>query len=100
MNKTHILAIGRNVPILQTVVRLINNNPAWQGTGAVTNAEAIAAFGSGSFKLVLLCGGISEPEEQELRLAFVAHNPAIIIVQHYGGGSGLLSAEIFQAIGV
>jgi hypothetical protein len=51
-----------------------------------------------SYKLVLLGGGIEDESEDRLCAAFKALNPEIIIVQHYGGGSGLLTAEIYQAL--
>ena len=96
--KVQILAIGRHPEILQTVVRLVNNNPDWQCTGASTDEEALAAFSSSEFRLVLLGGGIEKESEGLLCARFRQLNPAIKIVQHYGGGSGLLSAEIYQAL--
>jgi hypothetical protein len=98
MSKTQILVIGRNEPILQTVVRLINNNPGWYATGAITNQEALKVFTTQPCQLVLLGGGISPHDEALLRANFTAQNPDIIIVQHYGGGSGLLTAEIYGAL--
>lgn len=97
--KTQILAIGRHAEILQTVVRLINNNPEWNATGACTDDEAILAFSALPYKLVLLGGGIEQESEDRLCTVFKALNPEVIIVQHYGGGSGLLTAEIYQALG-
>ena len=98
MSKIEILVIGRHPEILQTVLRLINNNEAWNATGAQTDDEALAAFKATGFKLVLLGGGIEQQSEDELCTAFRAHKPDIIIVQHYGGGSGLLAAEIYEAL--
>jgi DNA-binding response OmpR family regulator len=98
MSKTLILAIGRHPEILQTVVRLVNNNPDWKCTGAISDEDALAAFATTSFKLVLLCNGISPQSEEMLCTAFREQSPAIIIVQHYGGGSGLLSGEIYEAL--
>lgn len=100
MSKTLILAIGRHPEILQTVVRLVNNNPDWDCTGVITDEDALVAFMANPYRLVLLCNGITPQSEEKLCAAFRAHDPAIIIVQHYGGGSGLLSAEIWQALGV
>jgi hypothetical protein len=97
--KTQILAIGRHAEILQTVVRLINSNPDWNATGAGTDDDAILVFSTQPFKLVLLGGGIEKESEDRLCAAFKVLKPDIIIVQHYGGGSGLLSAEIYQALG-
>ncbi|SHN23386.1 hypothetical protein [Mucilaginibacter sp. OK098] len=96
--KIQILAIGRHAEILQTVVRLVNNNPEWNATGAGTDDEAILAFSTQAYKLVLLGGGIEKESEDKLCAAFRALNPDIIIVQHYGGGSGLLTAEIYEAL--
>jgi len=98
MSKTEILVICRHEGILQTVVRLVNNNPEWHATGAVADDEAIAAFNLQPFKLVLLGSGIEKDNEEKLCAAFKALNSEIIIVEHYGGGSGLLAAEIYQAL--
>jgi len=98
MNKIQILVICRHEEILQTIVRLVNSNPDWHATGAVSDDEALAVFLTEPFKLVLLGSGIDTDSEDKLRAAFTSHNPDIIIVQHYGGGSGLLSAEIYQAL--
>jgi len=98
MSKIEILVICRHEGILQTVVRLINNNPEWHSTGAITDGEAITVFTTMYFKLVLLGSGIEKENEDKLCTTFKAHNPQIIIVEHYGGGSGLLFAEIYQAL--
>lgn len=97
-DKVKILAIGRNEDILQTVVRLINSNTAWQGVGAVTDKDAVQAFDHEVFDLILLCSGIEPESEENLRAYFTAHRPHTKIIQHYGGGSGLLSGEIYEAL--
>jgi hypothetical protein len=99
MNKTNILTIGRHPDILQTVVRLVNSNPDWECTGVMTDEDALAAFTAKTYRLVLLCNGITPESEEKLCAAFRAHKPDVIIVQHYGGGSGLLTGEIRQALG-
>jgi hypothetical protein len=98
MDKIEILIIGRHPEILQTVIRLVNNNPAWNGTGCRTDEEALSAFANKTFRLVLLGGGIEKESEDKLCDAFRSLNPQITIIQHYGGGSGLLSAEIYEAL--
>ena len=98
MSKVEILVICRHEGILQTVVRLINNNPDWHAVGIVTDDEALAAFNTAPFKLVLLGSGIEKESEDKLSAIFKEHKPEIIIVQHYGGGSGLLTAEIYEAL--
>jgi DNA-binding NarL/FixJ family response regulator len=94
----HILVIGRHPEILATVVRLVNNNPDWQATGCLTDHEAIQHFNTQPCTLILLGGGIPAESEQHLSTYFRSRNPQIKIVQHYGGGSGLLAAEIYEAL--
>ncbi|WP_158824853.1 hypothetical protein [Mucilaginibacter lacusdianchii] len=98
MNKVNILVVGRHEQILQTVVRLINNNPEWHSVGALTDKDAIQLFSHEVFDLILLSSGIEPESEQNLRAYFTDHRPSVIIVQHYGGGSGLLTAEIYEAL--
>jgi len=98
MRKLQILTIGRHPDILQTVVRLVNNNPDWECMGVQSDEEALAAFTAHPFDLVLLGGGIEEQSEEKLCNAFKTHKPGIIIIQHYGGGSGLLIAEIYEGL--
>lgn len=98
MESTQILVVGRHPEILATVVRLVNNNPDWNATGCQTDEEAILAFDQQAFALVLLGGGIEPASEEQLCAYFRNRNPKIKIVQHYGGGSGLLAAEIYEAL--
>jgi hypothetical protein len=98
MSKTEILAIGRNEEILETVIRLINKNEEWNGTGASSDEDAIEKFHHHHIDVVLLTNGITNDEELKLRKIFILQQPDVIILQHYGGGSGLLTAEIKEAL--
>ena len=95
-----ILYIGRHAEILETVVRLLNANEDWLGIGAATDEEALKLFSKYDFSLVLLGCGIEEESEPLLITAFRNLKPDIVIVQHYGGGSGLLRNEITSALAV
>lgn len=98
MKKINILYTGRHPEILETVVRLINNNENWAGYGAGSDEETIELFRKTDFDIVLLGCGISKESEASLRQFFAEHNPECKIVQHYGGGSGLLTSEILMAL--
>lgn len=98
MRKIAILVIGRVPDILETVVRLINNNPEWSAIGAETDEAATRLFDTGSFHLVLFGGGVEPESEVFLRTYFSARKPGIPMIQHYGGGSGLLSNEILEVL--
>lgn len=95
---TEILVIGRHEEIMQTLLRLINNNGQWNATIALSDEEAMRLFDSRHFHLVLLSGGIEPHAEQLLRTHFKSQDPSVIIIQHFGGGSGLLTNEIRQAL--
>jgi len=98
LQKINILYIGRHPQITETVLRLINNNADWNGLCTTSDQEAKDLFIQHDIAIVLLGNGIEKNEEQELRAFFTAHNPAAKIVQHYGGGSGLLYSEILMAL--
>jgi len=96
--KPEILVIATHPDILKTILRLLNNHDNWSGTGVATIAEAIEIFPTKDFNVVLLGAGLSEAEEQQLRTSFSALKPGIPCIAHYGGGSGLLYAEVLQAL--
>jgi DNA-binding NtrC family response regulator len=98
MKKINILVICNHEKILQTILRLINNNEKWEAVGANADEKAIELFHQHSFDLVLLGSGINEEAENKLRKIFTHLNPDIKIIQHFGGGSGLLSNEIEAAL--
>lgn len=96
--KSNILVVGRHPEILQTLLRLINKNDDWSAKGTLYDEEAKALFDSRNFHLILLSSGINEDCERNLRNYFLCKNSSIKIIQHYGGGSGLLSNEIYEAL--
>ena len=98
METVNILYIGRHLEILTTVVRLINAIDNWNGVGATNDEEAKELFLKNNFSIVLLGCGIQKESENDLCVFFKNKKPNIIIVQHYGGGSGLLKSEILVAL--
>ena len=99
MNKVQILVIARNEEILRTIERLINNNPKWHATACVTDDDAITACDKQAFDLVLIGGGVDEVSEAHLRRYIAERWPGTKIIQHFGGGSGLLATEINMGLG-
>lgn len=90
----NILAVGRNAAIMAVVERLLNSHDAWYGLAVTNDGAAVQALQQTPFDIVLLCAGITKDEEAALRKQLLLHNADLIIAQHYGGGSGLLEAEI------
>ena len=64
----------------------------------MNDEEAKEIFLRKDFSLVLLGSGIQEESESNLCTFFNKQYPNIVIVQHYGGGSGLLKSEILLAL--
>ncbi|TDQ06354.1 hypothetical protein ATK78_4424 [Pedobacter metabolipauper] len=99
MKQTEILVICTHQEILNTIVRLINSNSELHGIGANTLEQAITLFKATAFDMVLVGAGLAENEETELAGVVNKLSLAVPVVHHYGGGSGLLFAEIYQCLG-
>ena len=96
--QTEILVVATHEGILATILRLLNNNQQWAAKGVSSLAEAKEAMASSHFDLILLGGGLTEAEEEEVKaLAASGGNPAKV-TRHFGGGSGLLFTEIYEAL--
>lgn len=96
--QTTILYIGRDTEITIVMNRLLNARPEWKGICVCTDEEAISVFKEQAVDLVLLGNGIDPECEKALRLKLEAIKPDVKIIQHYGGGSGLLYGEIMTAL--
>lgn len=97
--KTEILVIGTHEQILATVLRLLNTNELWHATGVSAPDAAIAKCKENAYEVFLIGAGLTAAEEQHVSLAIRDIYPEIHIIPHYGGGSGLLFAEIYLALG-
>lgn len=97
--QTTILYIGRDTEITIVMNRLLNARPEWKGICVCTDEEAMLILEAQEVDLVLLGNGISDDCEKALRSHINALKSAIKIIQHYGGGSGLLYGEIMTALG-
>lgn len=94
----NILYIGRDPEITRVMHRLLNAREEWHGLTACADEEAIAICMEQHLDMVLLGNGIEADEEENLRKALTDLRPGLKIIQHYGGGSGLLYGEIMVAL--
>lgn len=95
---TAILVIGRHPAILATIIRLLNGQPGWKASGVQSDEEAISIFSVQNFDIVLIGGGVDERSETKFADEFKKYNPSVKIIRHFGGGSGLLFAEVMEAL--
>jgi hypothetical protein len=98
MSTIQILAVGCNKPIMETIARLIDKDGKWLATLAFSLDEAIQHCLLKEFSLLLIGAGLTEVEELALKQKINLLRPNLPIVKHYGGGSGLLYAEIYQGM--
>jgi DNA-binding NarL/FixJ family response regulator len=96
--KVKILVVCANEAILKVILRLIKANEDWDALGSASYQEALDALSKNKFDLLLIGSGLSDAEEQAMIEYAKSEMPDMRIIQHYGGGSGLLSAEIYQAL--
>ena len=96
----NILVIGKDPEILKVVLRLLNDHqPAhYHAVGSTDPDQARSLFVDTDIDLVLFTNGIDATLDASLREDFLTRRPGIRILQHYGGGSGLLFGEIAEAL--
>lgn len=98
MRKLKFVVIGKNQAIMDVLLRLLNAKEEWSAAGFIDEAEALATDNFSEFDILLLSSGIDEEAEKYIREEAPKKNPRIKILQHYGGGSGLLTNEILSAL--
>ena len=98
MEKIQILGIGRDPVTLQKLLRFINENPNWEGTGTVNDESAVEIFHQRKYDIILLIDPIGESSEKKLRSLFSFNDPGLIFIQHYGDSTGLLASELQEAL--
>jgi hypothetical protein len=96
MKEINILVVGTHAEIMATILRLLNNKPSWQATGAGTLPEVTKLAKEQKFDMVLVGAGINEDDTLQINQTF----REIPVVLHYGGGSGLLYAEVYLALNI
>lgn len=96
-----ILAVGTNSEVMTVVERLLRSQDGWVPTVLTCAEEALTSLrtATAGFDLLLLGAGLDPHEESALKTAAEALSPPLPVVAHYGGGSGLLFAEVWGVLG-
>ncbi|MEO6134090.1 MAG: hypothetical protein ABIP35_02990 [Ginsengibacter sp.] len=98
MEKIQILGIGRDPVVLQKLLRFINENPGWEGTGTIDDRSAVEIFGQRKYDIIVFVDSLTTESENSLRSVFSENRPDIIFIKHYGDSTGLLVHEIQEAL--
>ncbi|MEO0732027.1 MAG: hypothetical protein AAFZ52_04285 [Bacteroidota bacterium] len=93
-----ILSFSTNLEILPVMDRLVNKNPEWEGRRAADLATAIDLVKATDYDFVLLGAGTGAADRTALQAEITAAGKHTRLIDHYGGGSGLLLAEIQEAV--
>lgn len=98
MKKYEFLILGKNQPILEILFRLVNTNENWNAV--IFNDEKLAQeyFVSNKLDFVLLSSGIADDVEKHFTSFCKQNQPEIEVIEHFGGGSGLLQSEIYDRL--
>jgi hypothetical protein len=96
MKKINILYISPNKHNSKAVLQIINEN--WSGFLAINEVDASALFSEYTMEMILFGCDVDKKTEKKLRRYFRKMNSAIIILDHYGGGTALLKHEIIAAL--
>lgn len=94
----NILIVCSNEPIAATIARLIDKMEDWRATVALSLNDAMENCYAKTFDVILIGSGITQAQEDVLKLHLEKLKASSAVVKHYGGGSGLLYAEIYQAL--
>ncbi len=94
MKALHFLIIGKNHEILQTLQRVIEKNESWKATLCTGEEESYGQIRENKPDLVFLSSGLEQETEARIRQFCRSVSPEIKVIDHYGGGSGLVKSEV------
>jgi hypothetical protein len=86
-----VAVLGGNADIVALLVRLINNYESTEAIGFSSAEEFFSA--QPNCDLVLLSSSVTESDEVLIREGVM-----VPVIQHFGGGSGLLRAELLPLL--
>ncbi|MDX6183599.1 hypothetical protein SGQ44_15410 [Flavobacterium sp. Fl-77] len=98
MKTFEFLILGKNQPILETLLRLVNNYENWNAIGFDDEKLAQDYFLKNKIDVVLLSSAIEDQVEKEFTTFCLQHHPEVEVIEHFGGGSGLLKSEILHRL--
>ena len=92
------LILGKNESILAILTRLVNANENWNAVSFDNEKLAKNYFLANKLDFVLLSSGIENNVEKEFTEFCLKAQPDVEVIEHFGGGSGLLQSEIYDRL--
>lgn len=95
MESLQFLVIGKNQEILDTLKRIIENNEGWKAEIKSDETVCYDYIKENRVDIVLLSSGLDEEFENEMKTFCQNLDKDVKVIDHYGGGSGLLKNEVY-----
>ncbi|AYN02070.1 hypothetical protein [Chryseobacterium sp. 3008163] len=95
METLNFLVIGKNNEILETLKRIIENNEGWKAEVQSDENICYNYIKENHIDIVLLSSGLEEKFENEIKVFCKNLDKEVKVIDHYGGGSGLLKNEVY-----
>lgn len=96
MKIVNFLVIGKNQEILETLKRIIENNEGWKAEIKSDENVCCDYIKDNQLDIVLLSSGLEEEIEKEIKIFCENLDKEVKVIDHYGGGSGLLKNEVYS----
>lgn len=95
MKTLNFLVIGKNQEILETLKRIIENNEGWSAETQNDEHSCYNYIKGNQVDIVLLSSGLEEQFEKDIKVFCENLDKEVKVIDHYGGGSGLLKNEVY-----
>ncbi|KFF19163.1 hypothetical protein [Chryseobacterium sp. JM1] len=96
MKTLQFLVIGKNQEILETLKRIIENNEGWKAEIQNDETASYDYIRENQVDIVLLSSGLEEQFEKDIKIFCENLDKETKVIDHYGGGSGLLKNEVYS----
>ncbi|MBE8726135.1 hypothetical protein [Flavobacterium hungaricum] len=98
MKTFEFLILGKNQAILEILTRLVNAYEEWNAVPFSDENTAQEYFLNNKIDIVLLSSGIEDEVEKQFTSFCLKAQPDVEVIEHFGGGSGLLRSEILHRL--
>ncbi|MDQ0595168.1 hypothetical protein QFZ37_003537 [Chryseobacterium ginsenosidimutans] len=95
MKTLNFLVIGKNQEILDTLKRIIENNEGWKAEIRSDENFCYEYIKENPVEIILLSSGLEEQFEKDIKVFCENLDKEVKVIDHYGGGSGLLKNEVY-----
>lgn len=96
METLHFLVIGKNQEILDVLKRIIENNEGWTAEIQSNENFCYEYIRENHVDIVLLSSGLEDQFEKDIKVFCAGLDKEVKVIDHYGGGSGLLKNEVYS----